>query len=275
MRSLGRRLKCAYRVAASVLLLVGFMGQAVFLHYRHVSDRKKRKALAQLVTGFCRRILAMLNVRVRIDYPDGQDPLPSKVILISNHLSFLDVFIVAAHFPAIFITSTELRDAFLLGWVSRLGGCLFVDRRNPRRLHHEMAAIRGVLADDLSVMFFPEATSSNGEQVLPFRTALFSIPLATGIPILPVVLNYQAVNGVYNDPASIQRNVLYYGEQTFFGQLWRVLNTQSIDIVLSFLPLESFSGHPVEKATRQARANSLHSRISSRYKPLVREPASL
>ena len=166
------------------------------------------------------------------------------------------------------VTSTEVRDSFLLGWVCRLGACLFVNRKNPRQLPLEMAEISAALKENLSVTFFPESTSSNGESVLPFRSALFSIPQATETPILPVVLNYKAVNSVF-DPESFKRNVFYFGDHNFFVQLWRVLNTRSIEIGMSFLPLECFPPVTNERVARQERARQLHRRISSLYKPLV------
>lgn len=259
---------CVYRLVGSLFLLVGFVGQSLFIHGAVRRRDKKRKATVHLVSRYCRRLLALLNVRIREEHHHEHRHPASPVILVSNHVSFLDVFILAARFPAVFVTSTELRDAFLLGWVSRLSGCLFVDRRNPRKLHQEMADIAGVLDDRVSVTFFPESTSSNGEKLLPFRPALFTVPLTTGVPILPAVLNYKAVNEVF-DPTSLKRNVFYFGDQNFFVQLWRVLNTRSIDMAVSFLPLEPFSGNPAEKATRRDRARSLHGRMSSAYRPLT------
>jgi 1-acyl-sn-glycerol-3-phosphate acyltransferase len=112
-------------------------------------------------------------------------------LIISNHLSYLDVIVIAAHFPTLFVTSIDLpASSLLLRLVARAAGCIFVDRVKATTLLRDIKEISILLASGYNVTFFPEATTSATGRVLPFKSALFTCSAHSGVDVLALALRY-------------------------------------------------------------------------------------
>lgn len=171
-------------------------------------------------------MLKVLRIKVRYDF----SPLfrtEDTYLIVSNHLSYLDVIILSAFAPTCFVTSVEIKKTFFLGHLCQLAGCLFVDRKNKTGLKGEILELRQALTDGISVTVFPEATSTNGEEVLKFKRPLFEASIATQKSILPVTLNYLSISS----HAFSRENrdiVCWYGKMTFLDHFLKVLEQSEI-----------------------------------------------
>src|SRR5512146_1631898 len=125
------------KIAACILLLIAYFVLACLIIILPATGRVRHAIRIRIASFFSRRALAVLGVRVRADRRVGQDPDHGGLLIVSNHLSSLDILIISSILPSVFITSVELRESFLLGALARLGGCLFVERRNPAGLKRE------------------------------------------------------------------------------------------------------------------------------------------
>jgi 1-acyl-sn-glycerol-3-phosphate acyltransferase len=181
-------------------------------------------------------------------------------LVISNHLTYADILVVASLMPSVFITSVELKQTFPLGLFAWLGGCLFVERRSRAGLKREIEEIEEVLAQGTSVVLFPEGTTSNGDTVQPFKNSLFTAALTTGTSLLPVCIRYQAANGQQVDTTN-RDSIYYYGGTTFFQHLPRFLALQSIDV--ECIILRPFATH--QNQSRKNLATRAHQMISAVY----------
>ena len=112
------------------------------------------------------------------------------LLWVSNHLSYLDIGAYASLRPVVFVTSQDLRADPVLGTLAALGGSVFVNRKSPRSLRSEIANLAGLVKEGYTVMIFPEATSSDGERVLPFKPALFEAAVAAGRPVQMSAIRY-------------------------------------------------------------------------------------
>ena len=187
-----------------------------------------RRRLLTFVSWTSKVVLEVLNINVDYKIPSGFNP-HSNYLIVSNHLSYLDVIILAAKFPSCFVTSTEVKASPLLGQLSRLAGCLFVDRKNKQNLKDEIRELRNALTDGMNVIVFPEATSTNGEEILRFRRPLFEASIATNKQILPITINYQKIEGQSID--RLNRDIVcWYGEMTFLSHFMKVLDQQEIKV---------------------------------------------
>jgi 1-acyl-sn-glycerol-3-phosphate acyltransferase len=185
-----------------------------------------RKRLLTIVSWTSKVVLEVLNINVDYKIATGFKP-NSNYLIVANHLSYLDVIILAAKFPSCFVTSTEVKASPFLGQLSRLAGCLFVDRQNKQNLKTEIKELRTALTDGMNVIVFPEATSTNGEDILRFRQPLFEASIATSKQILPITINYQKIDGQNID--RLNRDIVcWYGEMTFFSHFMKVLDQQEI-----------------------------------------------
>lgn len=138
-----------------------------------------------------RRILGALAVEVEADLTHG---LPGSM-LVANHISWLDIFVINASLPAAFVSKEEVRHWPIAGWLAARNDTIFLkrgSRGHARLINQEIAA---VLARDKLVAVFPEGTTTDGTHLLHFHAALIQPALAAGRPVVPVALSYWEPNG--------------------------------------------------------------------------------
>ena len=188
----------------------------------------------------------------------------NNFLIVANHLSYTDVLAICSKLPACFVTSVEIRDTPFLGHICKLGGCLFVERRSRQNLSKEIKEITDALSNGLNVCIFPEATSTNGAEVLRFKRPLFKAAIESGKQVLPLTLNYKKIGkedvNIFN-----RDKVCWYGEMTFFPHLWGLLASGKINVDIdSSGPIKT---HPEQDMTDLSL--EAHSQVSSKFNPFV------
>ncbi len=158
----------------------------------------------------CRRVLHVLHVEVNLH---GQ--VPTSGLLVSNHLSYLDVLVLSALAPAVFIAKREVKRWPILGWLATLAGTVFVDRRKRMQTLIVCQQSKSILDRGVTLVLFPEGTSSDGKSVLPFRSSLFE-PVAKGTH------KYELHDG------DVGEEVCYWKNMTFVPHLLDLLTTERI-----------------------------------------------
>lgn len=203
----------------------------------------------------CRYLRIELAPALGRPWPEG--------LVICNHISYLDILVIAAHFPCAFVSKAEVRHWPLFGWLAQAGGSLFLKResrtatRDVARLMHQRLE-RG---DRLVV--FPEGTSSDGSSVLPFRTALFAAALEARATVVPAALYYEIQGG------SIAEEVAYWGEMTLLPHLCRLLRHRGLQARLTW-------GEPLEEIKeRKTLAAAAHARVVALHKGLLTKDTTL
>jgi 1-acyl-sn-glycerol-3-phosphate acyltransferase len=167
----------------------------------------------RMVSLFSAALLRLMGVIISTGKNPGR--LKSGYLIVSNHLSYIDVLILSKLFPGCFVTSVEILQTPFLGHITTLAGCVFVERRTRRFHGRETREIRTALNNGLSVIVFPEGTSSNGDMVLRFRQPLFQAAVDSGKDIVPVCITYEATNHIPVTPMN-RDMVFWYGDMTFF-----------------------------------------------------------
>jgi len=185
-------------------------------------------------------------------------------LIVSNHLSYIDIFVISSMMPSIFIASVdEVEDKFPLGTIAKFGGSVFIERRSRASLSEEIEKIAELLRDGLNVVLFPEGTTSNGERVLSFKTPFLTPAIKSNIDILPICIKYSKIDG---DPVNDKNRdlVFYYGDMTFFSHFFRVLSIRSIEIEV--IGLENIKINP--SLSRKEVANLAFDSINIAYRLL-------
>jgi 1-acyl-sn-glycerol-3-phosphate acyltransferase len=183
------------------------------------------------------------------------------MLILSNHLSYTDIFVISSFFPASFIASVdEVKSDLLLGKATELSGGYFVERRSRSGLRTEIESISEILKLGINVALFPEGTTSNGDRVLPFKTPLLSIAQKAGVEILPLCVRYTRIDG---EPLTAKNrdSICYYGDMKFFDHLFRLLCTRSVDAEL--ILLDRIDPHTA--SSRKEMAKSVYDMINSAY----------
>jgi 1-acyl-sn-glycerol-3-phosphate acyltransferase len=185
-------------------------------------------------------------------------------LLVSNHHSYVDILVIASEFPACFVTSYEMKETPFLGQLCSLGGCLFVERRSKKGLSNEVRNLTKALTNKLNVVIFPEATSTNGEELKKFKRPLFQAAIDAQKEILPICLNYSKID----DTKITLKNrdkVFWYGDMTFFPHFLSILDIKQLEVELSIL-------NPIKldpSFTKNELADQTYLTVNTHFKPIV------
>ncbi len=223
-------------------------------------SRVRRSLLLNNSSFFCRIMLVLLGIHLHVKYRERLQKKKKGLLIVSNHVSYVDVLAISSLVPSVFITSVELGSTLFLGMLARLGGSIFVERRKSSGLKKEIALIARALEEGLFVTLFPEGTTSNGESVQPFKNSLFDAAVAARVDVLPVCLRYMYVNGKRITAAS-RDSIFYYGGTPFSRHIPRLLSLTSVDIEI--IPLKLIRQQ--DSGSRKDLAAQAHSAISSAY----------
>ena len=203
----------------------------------------------KILKAFSKFGLWVLNVHVNFKDVENLGTAEAGGLFVGNHLSYLDVLVIHSLVPVCFVTSREIRETPVLGIVCQLAGCLFVERRNKSNIRNEVSEIADGLREGLNVAIFPEATSTNGEQILRFRRPLYVSAIDSSRPVVPFCLNYLRVGGAPID-LSTRDKVFWYGDMDFASHLWDLAGSGGVQVDLIFLP--ALVPGPIDDATALA-----------------------
>lgn len=175
-------------------------------------QRRWRGAVLQT---WARAVLRLLGVRVQVQGPRPATPF----FLVANHLSYLDMLVLAAQGAGVFVAKREIATWPVIGWLSRQMGTLFIDRTRKRDLLRVNAQLAELLAAEQSIVLFPEGTTTPGETVLPFKSGLLEPVVRAGRRVAAAGLSYHT--GDAARPAATA--VCWWGEMEFVPHFLELL----------------------------------------------------
>ncbi len=198
------------------------------------------------------RATRLLGIEVRVE---GDVPLPRQskgVLLVSNHVSWIDIPLIGGLSQLNFLSKAEVRGWPLIGKLAEGTGTLFI-QRGSGDADRVSKSIADYIDDGRSVLFFPEGTTSDGLQVRRFHKKLFQAAHHTDINLCPVAIHY------YLD--STDRNpVPFIGDDEFTSHLWNLLRHRKITATVEFLPQRTIDSDDLEqfvKSVQQEIAGSV------------------
>lgn len=179
---------------------------------------------------WCRRIVRVMGFRCRVD---GWVPRGGAVV--SNHLSYLDILIYSSVRPFVMVAKTEVRRWPVMGWITSRAGPVYVERGGgPKTWSGVNAAMAEAYRSGLPVLFFPEGTTTDGTDVLPFRRGLFHSVLNNWVPLRTAALRYSLETHAANSGATVGKEVCWWGEMPFVSHLFRVLGLSGLSVDVRF-----------------------------------------
>ncbi len=238
-------------------LFVGFIGEGLFRNIWallfNIPRFELQRSRADSISRYSRWTLKVLGITTNSNL--GR-PAPSG-LWVGNHLSYVDVLVLASNFPCSFVTSVEVRDTPVLGWITRLAGCIHVERRSREQLAEETREMRVMLQAGIPIILFPEGTSSPGITVLPFRPALFQAAIDAGVDTHAFYLKHS------------RSEIAYFGDHQFFKHLWRVCQMGS-----SLSTIHLVETVPFPWIDRKSLAARCHLAVSSFHASFAQEPGN-
>jgi 1-acyl-sn-glycerol-3-phosphate acyltransferase len=216
-----------------------------------------------------RVLCALIGVRI---HEIGARSTANPVLILSNHVSWLDICVIAAVMPVVFIAKSEVGGWPVLGWLARLQRTVFIDRRARHRTGEATQEIAGRLLDGNAVVLFAEGTSSDGTRVLPFRSALVgAVHRALGdttrhtdVTVQPMSIAYTRFGGVPMG-RGLRERVAWYGDADLMPHLVQVLSAGAVDVTVSWGGATAYGisadrkaiAHDAERAVRRMTAAAL------------------
>jgi len=213
----------------------------------------------------------------------GQAAGDGPVLYICNHASYLDVPVLGALIDARFVAKAEVARWPVIGMLSALQGTLFIERR-AQGARQQPDELRQALREGANLVLFPEGTSSDGNRVLPFKSALFAAADAVvdgiEVRVQPVTIAYSRHRGVPMG-RRLRPYFAWYGDMTLVGHLWTCLGLGGVGVDVVFhepVRLSQFASRKELARHCQARvARGLSDALSGRIvaaRPAAEAPAA-
>jgi len=198
-----------------------------------------------------RQVCRLLGIRLNVE---GEIAKAHGVLLISNHVSWLDIAVLSAVAPVSFVAKQEVASWPFVSWLAKLQRSVFVDRNRRRETGHKANEILDRLARGDHIVLFAEGTSSDGNSVVPFRTALFAAakpsggsPLGDDVSAQTLALTYTKIYGLPLCRRGRYR-IAWYGDMDLARHAWRLLGLGPIDAHIRIGPPVPLDQFPDRKA---------------------------
>ncbi len=235
-------------VRLSVTILLATLSLLALLPFHFIAITIGGPNAGAVTMRWHRFVLFLMGVRVRV----RGAPAPGRpLLLLSNHMSWLDIPVLASRMPLSFIAKQEVAGWPVIGWLAKLQRTIFVDRQRRHRTGQVADQVAGRLARGDVIVLFAEGTSSDGNTVLPFRSALIgsahrAIDGEESATVQPVALAYTHVYGL---PLGRQHRakVAWFGDMDLAPHLKAVLASGAIDVEVVFGPPHDLAPHSDRK----------------------------
>jgi 1-acyl-sn-glycerol-3-phosphate acyltransferase len=232
-----------------------------------------RHALGLLHTGpqgaiwihrWCRRILRSLGIEYTVE-----GDIPGRVAtshtgfeaVVCNHLSYIDILLMSATRPFVGVAKTEVRSWPLLGWLTAQAGTVYVERgADPSTYPAVNAAMAQAYRSGLPVLFFPEGTTTDGNEILPFRRGLFHSVLHDNVQVRTAALKYELSSDEVE--ATVANDVCWWGDALLAPHLFRLMGLRGLRAAVRF-------GEVVEGADRFVLSQNARIAVSTLYDDLT------
>ena len=189
--------------------------------------RDKWRIIARMTRRFVSVLRAIVGLKITVQ--GDLDILDIEgAYITSNHLGYLDGFVLGGLFPSIFVTKGEVRRWPVIGLWTALCGSVYIDRERKGKITLAVEEIVERLNQKANILIFPEGTSTNGEHLLPFQTAPFAAPLRAHAPVVPLTITYRRIDGAPVSPANRDK-IYWYGDMAFMPHLWGVMGLKKIE----------------------------------------------
>ncbi len=240
-------------------LIFGRSVHHAFQQYRRKFSRLRRPPTlaerAEWLHEACRRCLRALDIRV---HAEGE--MPPDGLIVSNHLSYLDILCFSSIAPCVFVSKAEVRKWPVFGRLATNGGTIYIDRESKADAHRVATQIEHALRERVRVVLFPEGTSSDGSQVLRFHAPLFESAVRAGSTITPAGLRYEMKGG---DPA---QDVCYWGDMTFGAHFLRLLSKGGVTAqIMVGAPALGFKDRKEASSRLRSEVATLHQQLLLKY----------
>lgn len=160
---------------------------------------------------------------------NGTPPLAGPMLLVSNHISWLDILVMHAARHCRFVSKADVKNWPVIGTLANVSGTLFIERGNRRDAMRMVQEMGTALTNGHILAVFPEGTTGNGIDLLPFHANLLQAAVLAEAPVQPVALKF-----VDERTGNISHGPSFVGNETFIASFWRTLKTPDLVAIIHY-----------------------------------------
>ncbi|HEX7286087.1 MAG TPA: lysophospholipid acyltransferase family protein [Candidatus Angelobacter sp.] len=245
-----KSVRVVLRCAATALAIAGCV-----LEYaaKLAAGKRDASSRAWILHKWCTRVLHWYGVSLTVEGTP-----PAQGLIVSNHVSYLDILVFSAAAPCAFVSKKEVRSWPGVGWAASMAGCVYIDRTRRSATRSIQPQIHAALSSGSRLVLFPEGTSSDGTKLMPFRSSLLQPAVADHAPITAAYVRYELDDG---DPS---RDVGYFGDMTLVLHVLKLFAKNSVRATLRFaVAPQVFAGRKEAAAKLWESVNELGKRPPS------------
>ena len=235
-------LRKIFRLSRLIIFL--FASVAVTLFYKSevkdgIPNTRYFIRAQKLMAKLCR--ILHLNLVV-----EGQQP-ERNGLLVSNHISWVDIPVVGAALPSLFLSKAEVKSWPLIGWVAKSNGTVFIARGKQGAADRAKVDLAHTLSHDVNVLLFPEGTTTDGTYLRKFHPRLFAAAIQQDVVIQPLTIRYENANGELNN------DIPFIDGQNILDNIWRIVGVKNTTVRVTLLPQIPINGLARKEIAQQAR----------------------
>ncbi len=216
---------------------------------RFVYPRVAHARHRALMGWWSAKLLRILNIAIVVE---GDPPPEAAALIVANHVSWIDIFLISSVRPTRFVAKSEIRGWPIAGWIADRAGTLFIRRDQLRDMARIDARVREVLVQGDCVGFFPEGITTEGDELRKFHSSLFEPAVANAARVYPAAIRYEHPDG------TICRQMSFIGERTFMESIGLIVRQKAVRARITFAPPVETSG-----ASRRDVARAVETTVAS------------
>lgn len=221
----------------------------------------RRRLRKFILISWARSLALIVGMRINVE---GQPPQP-PFFLVANHLSYVDIILVASQMDCVFIAKKEISGWPGMGWLSNGVGTIFIDRKNFQDIPRVIGLIDEALNEGSGIVLFPEGTSTMGDNIMPFSPALLEPAARAGYPVSYAAISYDTP---LNEPPA-HAAVCWWGDMDFVPHFLKLL------LVSKFQATISYGEDAIHADDRKILSKSLWSAVNQQFVPITSPPSSI
>jgi 1-acyl-sn-glycerol-3-phosphate acyltransferase len=213
----------------AIHLCVGLIKCGLLFPFLDHAGRERR------IQRWSAQLIAICGVSLQVNHTAQAEPV-SPALIICNHISWLDIFVINSVHACRFVAKSDIRDWPLIGWLCDKSGTIFIARGKQRDVRRIYAGLVQSIHNGERVAFFPEGTTSAQGTVLPFHANLFEAAIEAQVPVQAYAIRYRDAAGKYHPAAD------FIGEMSFAESVLMILLHPAMHAELIRLPAVSSAG---------------------------------
>ena len=254
------------KLAAILSLWLFFFGVVALAHLWISVLRvpNRWRIISRLIRNLIVLLRAILDIKVTVEGDQGKLERGGYVI-ISNHLGYIDGFVLGSLFPVVFVSKKEVKSWPMIGQWKILSGTIFINRQRKNLVALLVNEMSRKLEQGANILLFPEGAATNGDRMLPFQTAPLAASLRSRAIIVPITLAYQSVEG--KPVSAANRDLIYcYDDMPDVPHFWKLLALRRVEARVTIQPRVDCSRYEDNSAGRKKLAEDCYNRVSGRMR---------